>query len=89
MRAQAAEVWPTVDKRTLARAFERLRQQQVSFQDCRSDMRGETRAQATVHRHCAICAEGGESVGAGRQSPVEVLPGEGDEQWRIESVEAR
>lgn len=37
----ARAVWPTVDERALARAFESLLSQQVSLGDCQIDVRGE------------------------------------------------
>jgi hypothetical protein len=41
----ALEVWPTVNARTLARAFERLQQQDVSFERCQIEITG-ARAEA-------------------------------------------
>jgi hypothetical protein len=42
----AREVWPTVDERSLSRAFERLEQQNVSFDACMIEVSND-RAQAT------------------------------------------
>ena len=36
----AAAVWPTVNEKTLARAFERLEDQQVSFESCEIEIGG-------------------------------------------------
>lgn len=36
----ATAVWPTVDEKTLARAFERLADQDVSFENCQIDVAG-------------------------------------------------
>jgi hypothetical protein len=44
----AHQVWPTVNQRTLQKAFERLKQQQVSFDRCRIDV-GDARAQAVCN----------------------------------------
>lgn len=41
----AREVWPTVDQRTLTRAFERLEAQNVSFDRCQIEVNNE-RAEA-------------------------------------------
>jgi hypothetical protein len=45
------EVWPTVNERTLSRAFERLEQQNVSFDGCQiqiNDERAEARCNGTA-----------------------------------------
>jgi hypothetical protein len=41
----AAAVWPTVDEKTLARAFERLDEQDVAFASCEIEI-ADTRAEA-------------------------------------------
>jgi hypothetical protein len=41
----ARDVWPTVNERTLSRAFERLEQQDVTFETCQLDIQNE-RAEA-------------------------------------------
>jgi hypothetical protein len=43
----AVKVWPTVNQRNLARAFERLQEQDVSFDGCKIDLNTDTRAEAT------------------------------------------
>jgi hypothetical protein len=43
----AREVWPTVDERSLSRAFDRLEQQNVSFDACMIEVSNDDRAQAT------------------------------------------
>jgi len=44
----AHQVWPTVNQRSLEKAFERLKQQQVSFDRCQIDV-GDARAQAVCN----------------------------------------
>jgi hypothetical protein len=39
-------VWPTVNERTLSRAFERLEQQHVAFDTCKIDVTNNERAEA-------------------------------------------
>jgi hypothetical protein len=43
--AAATQVWPSVNERSLERAFAQLEQQNMSFDDCAIDVRG-TRAEA-------------------------------------------
>jgi hypothetical protein len=43
--SEARAVWPTVNERTLSRAFDRLEQQEVSFDACQIDVNNE-RAEA-------------------------------------------
>jgi hypothetical protein len=82
-------VWPTVNERTLSRAFERLEQQQVAFDNCQIDLTDSERAEA----NCSGTARYVPRVGSRtprvdqrqwRFSLVKVR-----DQWLIGAVEAR
>ena len=45
----AREVWPTVNERSLSRAFDRLEQQDVSFERCQIEVTNNDRAEATCN----------------------------------------
>jgi hypothetical protein len=45
----AREVWPTVNERTLSRAFERLERQDLSFDGCQINVSNSERAEATCN----------------------------------------
>ncbi|HEY1308199.1 MAG TPA: hypothetical protein VGF24_31815 [Vicinamibacterales bacterium] len=84
----AAKVWPTVDRRSLTRAFERLREQEVTFDDCQIELR-DLRAQA----FCSGIARyvprvGSSSPQVDRRRWTFDLVKRGDE-WLIGAVEAR
>jgi hypothetical protein len=84
----AQSVWPTVNARTLDRAFERLDEQELSFDDCRIDVAGE--------RATAICTGSARYVArVGNRSP-RVEPRRWDfslrkagEAWLIAQVDVR
>jgi hypothetical protein len=84
----ARDVWPSVDRRALARAFENLRSQQLSLQDCEIDVRG-----ATANASCRGQAQYVGKVGGG-EPRIEPrtwrfeLRREG-EAWKIANAEAR
>jgi hypothetical protein len=84
----ARDVWPSVDRRALARAFENLRSQQLSLQDCEIDVRG-----AIANASCRGQAEYVGKVGGG-EPRIEPrtwrfeLRREG-EAWKIANAEAR
>jgi hypothetical protein len=84
----AREVWPSVDQRALARAFESLSSQSVSFDDCAIDVRG-----ATANASCRGTASYVGKVGSG-EPRIEPrtwrfeLRRDG-EAWKIENAEAR
>jgi hypothetical protein len=84
----ARAVWPTVDERALARAFQNLSSQQVSFDDCEIAIRG-----ANASASCSGRASYAPKVG-NREPRTEPrnwrfeLRREG-EAWQIVEVEAR
>jgi hypothetical protein len=87
--ASAARViWPSVDQRALARAFESLRSQQLSLQECEIDVHG-----ATANASCRGQAQYVGKVGSG-EPRIEPrtwrfeLRREG-EAWKIAHAEAR
>lgn len=84
----ARDIWPSVDQRALARAFDSLRSQQLSLQDCRIDVHG-----ATANASCRGQAQYVGKVGSG-EPRIEPrtwrfeLRREG-EAWKIAHAEAR
>jgi hypothetical protein len=81
-------VWPTVDQRTLSRAFERLEQQDVSFEGCKIDVI-EARAEANCQGTASYVPRVGNRTPridrrSWRFSLVKVR-----EEWLIGAVEAR
>jgi hypothetical protein len=84
----ARDVWPSVDQRALARAFESLRSQELSLQDCEIDVQG-----ATANASCRGQAQYVGKVGSG-EPRIEPrtwrfeLRREG-EAWKIANAEAR
>jgi hypothetical protein len=74
----AVKVWPTVNERNLARAFERLQEQDVSFDGCKIDLNTDTRAEAT----CKGRARYVPRVGS-REPRVDLR------QWRFSLVKVR
>jgi hypothetical protein len=84
----ASEVWPGVDQRALARAFEGLTSQSVSFDDCQIAVHG-----ITANASCRGQASYVGKVGRGepRTEPRTwrfELRRDG-ETWKIENAEAR
>lgn len=84
----ATEVWPSVDRRALARAFDGLASQTVSFDDCQIDVRG-----ALANASCRGRASYVGKVGrrAPRTEPRTwrfELRRDGDT-WKISTAEAR
>ena len=83
-----AQVWPTVDKRNLARAFERLKEQQVAFDDCRIDVR-DSRAEAVCQGTAQFVPRvGSNSTQIAKRQWTFNLVKVRDE-WLIGAVEAR
>jgi hypothetical protein len=84
----ARDIWPSVDQRALARAFESLRSQQLSLQDCQIDVHG-----TTANASCRGQAQYVGKVGSG-EPRIEPrtwrfeLRREG-EAWKIAHAEAR
>jgi hypothetical protein len=84
----AREVWPDVDQRALARAFDGLASQPVSFADCQIDVQGAT-ANASCHGQASYIGKVGR--GAPRTEPRTwrfKLRRDG-ETWKIANAEAR
>ena len=84
----AREVWPDVDQRALARAFDGLASQTVSFADCQIDVQGTT-ANASCHGQASYVGKVGR--GAPRTEPRTwrfQLRRDG-ETWKIANAEAR
>ena len=84
----ALAVWPNVDSRALARAFESLESQTVSFDDCEIDVRGAT-ANASCRGQASYVGKVGR--GAPRTEPRTwrfELRRDG-ETWKIANAEAR
>lgn len=84
----AREIWPTVDERALARAFESLASQTVSLKDCEINVDGTT-ADASCGGYASYVAK----VGSGepRTQPRAwrfELRRDGDE-WKIATVDTR
>jgi hypothetical protein len=83
----ASEVWPNVDKRSLTRAFEQLKEQRIAFDGCQTDIR-DTRAEAVctgVTRY--VPRIGGRLQVDRRTWTFNLIRGRDD--WLIQSVEAR
>jgi hypothetical protein len=84
----AASVWPTVDRETLERAFQRLRQQEVAFDDCQIDVK-DARASATCSGTLRYVPRvGASSPQVGRRQWKFGLAKVRDE-WVIQSVDTR
>jgi hypothetical protein len=84
----AGAVWPTVDQRALARAFERLERQNLLFANCAIDTRG-LRATAT----CTGTAEYVPKVGT-RTARIDerqwmFVLRKVDQQWLIDAVNSK
>ena len=80
-------MWPNVDKRTLTRAFEQLKEQRIAFDGCQTDVR-ETRAEAIctgLTRY--VPRVGGRLQVDRRQWTFNLIKVRDD--WVIQSVEAR
>jgi Zn finger protein HypA/HybF involved in hydrogenase expression len=81
-------VWPTVNQQNLNRAFERLQQQEVSFEGCKINV-NDARAEATCHGTASYVPRvGNRTLRVDRRewrfSMVKVR-----EEWLIGAVEAR
>lgn len=84
----ASRVWPSVNGRTLSKAFERLRQQQVSFDQCQIDV-GEVRAEARCSGTARYVPRVGSSSTQIDQRQWRFSLAKRGEEWLIQSVEAR
>jgi len=80
-------VWPTLDQRALARAFDSLTAQRVSLQNCDVDVSGSTaRANCSGHASWTPKIGGGEQT-ASRKWTFDLSELDGG--WRITHVQAR
>jgi hypothetical protein len=84
----AQAVWPTVNERSLSRAFDRLEEQDVSFENCSIDLKG-----VLAEVACSGTARYVPRVGS-RTAQVETRRWrfnmrKGPTDWLIEGVEAR
>jgi hypothetical protein len=84
----ASRVWPSVNGRNLSKAFEQLRQQQVSFDKCQIDVR-EVRAEARCSGTARYVPRVGSSSTQTDQRQWRFNLAKHGEEWLIQSVEAR
>jgi hypothetical protein len=80
-------VWPSLDQRALARAFDSLNSQRVSLQACAFDVNGRN-----ARASCSGNASWTPKVGGGEQSAARKWTfdlTEADGAWRIVHVQAR
>jgi hypothetical protein len=85
--AAAAEVWPSVDKRTLTRAFEQLKEQRIAFDGCQTNIK-ETRAEAVCTGLTRYVPRIGGRLQVDRRQWTFNLTKVRDD-WVIQSVEAK
>ena len=84
----ASAVWPTVNEKTLARAFERLEDQNVSFENCTIEIRAVLAEAACRGTARYVPKVGGRTPRAeARRWTFSLRKADGD--WLIDSVEAR
>jgi hypothetical protein len=84
----AREVWPTVNERTLSRAFERLEQQDVSFDACQIDIQNE-RAEARCSGTARYVPRVGSRTPRVERREWRFSLVKSREEWLIGAVEAR
>jgi len=80
-------VWPTLDQRALARAFDSLTAQRVSLKNCSVDVSG-----STARANCSGSAAWTPKIGGGEQTAPRKWAfdlNEADGGWRIVHVQAR
>jgi hypothetical protein len=85
--AAAQAVWPAVDERSLARAFDTLQSQQVSLGRCAVQVEGATASASCSGRITWTPKVGGGSQTAARQWRFELHSGNGE--WQITRAEVR
>jgi hypothetical protein len=83
----ASEVWPTVDERTLTRAFGQLKEQRIAFDGCQTDIK-DTSAQAVCTGLTRYVPRVGGRLQVDRRTWTFNLIRARDG-WLIQSVEAR
>jgi hypothetical protein len=80
-------IWPSLDQRALARAFDSLNSQRVALQNCNVDVSG-----TTARANCSGNAAWTPKVGGGQQSSARMWTfdlSESNGAWRITHVRAR
>jgi hypothetical protein len=80
-------VWPSLDQRALARAFDSLTAQRVSLQNCNVDVSG-----STAQANCSGSAAWTPKIGGGERTATRKWTfnlNESDGAWRIVHVQAR
>lgn len=84
----ARDVWPTVNERTLSRAFERLEQQDVSFDSCQLDIQNE-RAEARCNGTARYVPRVGSRTPRVERREWRFSLVKSRDEWLIGAVEAR
>jgi hypothetical protein len=84
----AGAVWPTVDQRALGRAFERLKQQSLTFESCTIDSRGAV-ATASCRGTAAYVPKVGTQSGRIDSRQWTFTLRKAGEQWLIDAVNTR
>ena len=85
--AAVRSVWPSIDQRALARAFDSLTSQKVSLQNCTIDIIG-----ATARANCSGRASWTPKIGGGEQTASRKWAfnlNQADGEWHIVQVQAR
>jgi hypothetical protein len=86
--AAARQVWPTVNERTLSRAFEQLEEQRVSFDDCTIGVTG-TRAEANCSGTARFVPRVGNRSAQTEARRWSFSLRKGSAGWLIQEVQAR
>jgi hypothetical protein len=85
----AREVWPTVNERSLSRAFDRLEEQDVSFDRCRIEVTKNDRAEATCSGTARYVPRVGSRTPRVDQREWRFSLVKVKDQWLIGAVDAR
>jgi hypothetical protein len=84
----AGAIWPTVDVKALARAFDRLERQSLTFNSCTIDVRG-IRASATCVGTADYVPKVGNKTARSDSRRWTFNLSRADEQWLIDTVDVR
>ena len=84
----ARAVWPSVDERALARAFQNLSSQKVSFDDCEIDIRGAV-ANASCHGEASYAPKVGKRESRTEPRTWRFELRRDGEAWTIDNVDMR
>jgi len=87
--AAVREVWPTVNQRTLEKAFRQLQQQDVAFFSCRLEVRGDLADAECVGTTTFVPKVGNRSPQSGPSQWNFSLSKGGRGTWQIEDVQAQ